>query len=45
MTDDELVEFNESMDEQADQLREDLPENLGGEPEDYRRYPVADDGE
>ena len=45
MTDDELAEFKQAMDEQAEQLREDLAEDLGGEPEDYRRHPVADGGE
>jgi len=45
MTDDEFDAFNEAMDEQAKEPRESLAENLGGDPEDYRRRPVADGGE
>ncbi|MFQ3475821.1 MULTISPECIES: hypothetical protein [Halonotius] len=45
MTDEEIAEFEAAMDEQAEQLREALAEDLGGDPEDYRRKPVADGGE
>jgi len=41
MTDEEIADFEAAMDEQAGQLRKDL----GGEPEDYRRKPVADGGD
>jgi len=45
MTDGELDAFEEAMDEQAEELREALVEDLGGDPEDYRKRPVADGGE
>lgn len=45
MTDDELEAFEEAMAEQADDLREALAEDLGGDPDDYRKRPVADGGE
>ena len=45
MTDEEMEEFEEAMDEQAEELREALAEDLGGDPEDYRKRPVADGGE
>jgi hypothetical protein len=45
MTDDEFDALDEPMDKQAEELRESLADNLGGEPEDYRRRPVADGGE
>jgi len=45
MTDDELDALDEGMDGQAEELRESLAENLGGDSEDYRRRPVADGGE
>jgi len=45
MTDEEIAAFEAAINEQADQLREDLAEDLGGEPEDYRRKPVADGGD
>jgi hypothetical protein len=45
MTDSELDAFEEAMNEQAEELREALAEDLGGDPEDYRKRPVADDGE
>ena len=35
LTDDELEEFQEAMDEQSDELREALADDLGGEPADY----------
>ena len=46
MTDEELAEAKESLDELREQVREDLAEDLGGEPEDYdaTRQPVADGG-
>ena len=47
MTDEELAEFKEAMEEQGEELREALAEDLGGEPEDYRagERRVADGGE
>ena len=45
MTDEGIEEFEEAMDEQAEELREALAEDLGGDPEDYRKRPVADGGE
>jgi hypothetical protein len=45
MSDDELDEFENAMDEQAEDLREALAEDLGGNPDDYRKRPVADGGE
>jgi len=45
MTDDELEEFRDAMEEQGEELREALAEDLGGEPDDYRKRPVADGGE
>ena len=45
MTDEELEAFEQAMDEQAEELRETLAEDFGGDPEDYRKRPVADGGE
>jgi len=45
MTDEELEEFRDAMDEQSEELREALAEDLGGDPDDYRKRPVADGGE
>lgn len=46
MTDEELEEFQEAMEEQGEELREALAEDLGGDPEDYRAgQTVADGGE
>ena len=45
MPDEEIAAFEDAMDRQAEQLREDLAEDLGGDPEDYRRKTVADGGE
>ncbi|GAA0211279.1 hypothetical protein [Halobaculum roseum] len=47
MTDEELAEFKESMDEQGEELREALAEDLGGDPEDYRAggKRIADGGD
>lgn len=43
MTSEEFAEFEAAMDDQAEQLREALAEDLGGDPEDYR--PGAVDGD
>jgi len=40
-----MARNQEPMDKQPEQLREALAEDLGGEPEDYRRQPIADGGE
>ena len=45
MTDEELEEFEDAMDEQGEELREALAEDLGGDPDDHRKRPVADGGE
>ena len=45
MTDEELEEFEAAMEEQGEELREALAEDLGGDPDDYRTRPVADGGE
>ena len=45
MTDEELEEFQDEMEKQDEELREALAEDLGGDPEDYRKRPVADGGE
>ena len=45
MTPDELEAFKDAMDAQGEKLREALAEDLGGDPEDYRKRPVADGGE
>ena len=45
MTDEELDAFQDAMEEQGEELREALAEDLGGDPEDYRMRPVADGGE
>lgn len=42
MTDEELDEFEDAMQEQGEELRQALAEDLGGDPEDYRKRPVAD---
>jgi len=53
VSDEELEALREEMDEQREEIREALAEDLGGEPEDYdaEEYlsdragePVADDG-
>lgn len=46
MTDKELDELEEAMEEQREALYEVLAEDLGDEPEDYRpgRKPVTDGG-
>jgi hypothetical protein len=45
MTDEELDEFEAAMEKQGVELREALAEDLGGDPEDYRKRPVADGGQ
>jgi len=47
ITDEELEKFQESMEEQAEELREALAEDLGGKPEDYNheRYSEGREGE
>ena len=47
MTEKELAEFQKEMDEQGDELREALADDLGGDPEDYRvdRTVAADGGD
>jgi isopenicillin N synthase-like dioxygenase len=45
MTDEELEEFQDAMEEQGEELRGALAEDLGGDPDDYRKRPVADGGE
>jgi len=45
ITDDELEEFEDAMEEQAEDLHEALAEDLGGYPDDHRKRPVADGGE
>ena len=44
MTDKELAEAKESLEDLREQVREDLAEDLGGAPEDYdaTRQPVPD---
>lgn len=45
MTDEELEALEEAMDEQAAELHNALADDLGGDPDDYRRHPVADGGD
>jgi len=45
ITDEELEKFQESMEEQAEELREALAEDLGGEPEDYTHERDSDERE
>jgi isopenicillin N synthase-like dioxygenase len=45
MTDEALEAFQDEMEKQGEELREALAEDLGGDPEDYRKRPVADGGE
>lgn len=46
MTDEELTEAKESLEELRKQVREDLAEDLGGDPEEYRAdRRVADGGD
>jgi len=44
MTDEELEEFQEAMEEQGEELRKTLAEDLGGDPEDYRANRATVDG-
>jgi hypothetical protein len=47
MTDEELAEARAELKQLQEQVRRDLAEDLGGEPEDYdsTRRPVADGGD
>ena len=46
MTDGELAEAKERLEELREQVRKDLAEDLGGDPDDYRAdRPVTDGGE
>jgi len=45
ITDEAMAAFEAKLDEQSEELREALAEDLGGEPDDYRRQLVADGGE
>lgn len=45
MTEEELEDLEDAMEEQGEELREALAEDFGGEPEDYRKRPVADGGD
>ena len=47
MTEEELEEATQKLDELREEIREDLAADLGGCPEDYdaTRLPVADSGE
>jgi hypothetical protein len=46
LTDEELAEAKAELEELREQVRRDLAEDLGGDPEDYdsTRRPVADGG-
>ncbi|MFB6200442.1 MAG: hypothetical protein ABEI98_00330 [Halorhabdus sp.] len=44
VTDDEIEELREKMDEQRSEIREALAEDLGGEPEDYKADRAVADG-
>ena len=45
ITDEQLAEFKEKMEESSEEIREELAADLGGEPDDHCDQPVADDGE
>jgi len=45
MTDEELEEFEDAMDEQAEDFHEALAEDPGRAPDDHRKRLVADGGE
>lgn len=47
MTDEELTEAQDRLEELREQVREDLAADLGGDPEDYdaTRHPVPDGGD
>ena len=45
LTDEEIAEFEEKMEEGSEEIREDLAEDFGGDPDDYRHQPVVDGGE
>lgn len=46
MTDDEIAELRDRMEEQREDIRAALAEDLGGDPDDYRvgRRPAPDGG-
>lgn len=44
ITDEEIAELKEKMEKGSEAIREDLAEDFGGEPDDYRHQPVADGG-
>lgn len=45
LTDEQLAELKEKMEETSEEIREDLADDFGGGPDDYRHQPVADGGE
>ena len=46
MTDDEIEELEENIEELRTEVRQDLAEDFGGEPDDYRaEKPVPDGGD
>jgi hypothetical protein len=45
MTDEEIEDVAEAADELGGRMVEALAEDLGGDPDDYRKRPVADGGE
>jgi len=45
LTDEELAEFKEKMEEGSKEIREDLAEDFDGDPDDDRDQPVADGDE
>ena len=44
ITDEEIAELKEKMEKGSEAIREDLAEDFGCEPDDYRHKPVADGG-
>jgi hypothetical protein len=44
MTNEDLEEFQKAMEEQGEELRESLAEDLGGDPEDYQAGRTFADG-
>jgi len=45
LTDEQLAELKEKMEETSEEICEDLADDFGGDPDDYRHQPVADGGE
>lgn len=47
LTDEELAEFREAMEEQDAEVREALADDLGGDPADYRveNHPTSESGD